>query len=396
MQYGYCMEMPATPVERIAPGDFKPPHCPREDCPQHRLHPGEEMRFKPDGSFPRKCDRRRVPRYRCRVCGKGMSQQTFSVTYYLKRPELLPHIAAGLNAGSAHRQLARSLGCNQSTVTRQGDRIARHCILLSARALERIGTIGESVVFDHFESFVFSQDLPVGLGTAVGHESWYVYDMEPAPHGRGGRISSAQKKRQERFYSRFGKPPRGMYGKSTRACLDLLLRMTDGVLDLVTDGHKAYERAVNSHPLKARIRHRTFPNPPRGPKGSPRSREAKRRDRAMFPCDLLHAITRHTCIHHKRETIAINRRHNSMAGRGFLLMVWRNFVKWRSERKRDRTTPAMVLGLTDRPWEWRQVLSKRLFPTRIDVPSNWMKIYRGDWITKAVGNNRRHRLKNAY
>ena len=396
MQYSYCMEMPATPVEQIDSADFKPPHCPSPRCPQHRLPPGEKMRFYVDGSFPRKCDRRWIPRYRCRVCGKGMSQQTFSVTYYLKRPELLPHVAAGLNAGSAHRQLARSLGCDPSTVTRQAERIARHCILLSAKALEEIDTITETVVYDHFESFVYSQDLPVGLGTAVGHRSWYVYDQQLAPHGRGGKISPVHKKRQEDFYRLYGKPPRGEYRKSTRACLDLLLKMTDGVLDLVTDGHKAYERAVNSHPLSIRIRHRIFPNPPRVAKGSPRSPEAIERDRAMFPCDLLHALIRHTCIPHKRETIAFGRRHNSMAGRGFLLMVWRNFIKWRSERKRDRTTPAMVLGLTDRPWEWRQVLSKRLFPTLIEVPKSWMKVYRGDWITRAVGNNRRHRLKNAY
>lgn len=396
MQYGFCMEMSATPVEHIDPAEFAPPHCPRESCPQHRLPHGTPMKHYKDGSYGRKCDGRRVARYRCRVCDKGMSQQTFSVTYYFKRPELLPHIAAGLNAGSANRQLARSLGCDPSTVTRQTSRIARHCILLSAEALGEIESIRETVVYDHFESFVFSQDLPVGLGTAVGHRSWYIYDLEPAPHGRGGRMSPVQKKRQKQLYSRFGKPPTGQYLRSTRVCLDQLLRKTEGLLDLVTDGHKAYIRAVDRHPLKSRILHRIFPNPPRGPKGSPRSREAVERDEAMFPCDLLHGIIRHTCIHHKREAIAFGRRLNAMAERGFLLMVWRNLVKWRSERKRDRTTPAMVLGLTDRPWEWRQVLSRRLFPGRINVPKSWMKVYRKDWITKAVGNNHRHRLKNAY
>ncbi|MCZ6650802.1 MAG: hypothetical protein O7D35_09040, partial [Acidobacteria bacterium] len=59
-----------------------------------------------------------MPRFRCRRCGGTFSRRAFSLTYYLKRPELLPRIAAGLQAASAHRQLARTLGCAPSTVTR--------------------------------------------------------------------------------------------------------------------------------------------------------------------------------------------------------------------------------------------------------------------------------------
>ena len=109
------MEWPDQPLESLPPGDFRPEHCPVRDCRSHRS-PGS-FRCHRHGAYVRKGDGRTVTRYCCLTCETTFSVQTFSVTYYLKRPELVVPIAAGLNAGSAHRQLARSLGCAPSTVT---------------------------------------------------------------------------------------------------------------------------------------------------------------------------------------------------------------------------------------------------------------------------------------
>src|SRR6185295_19715620 len=100
--------------------------------------------------------RRRVPRFRCKSCGRTFSRQSFGTSYYLKRPELLLPVAAGLVAGSAHRQIARSFGCAPSTVTRLSARLGRHALLLQARALSRLPLLDETVVIDHFETFEFS------------------------------------------------------------------------------------------------------------------------------------------------------------------------------------------------------------------------------------------------
>ena len=217
MLYYIGMDWPDTPLDQIDPRRFRPPHCTHRDCPAHHLTDPAQFRFHRHGS--RKCN----PRFLCLTCGGTFSMTAFSPTYYMKRPELLLPVAAMLNAGSAHRQIARSLGCNPSTVTRMVARIARHCIMVQSHALEEMGNIQEPVVLDHFESFVFSQDTPVGLVTSVGQKSWFVYDQEPAPHRRAGRVSPAQEKKQKRLYRRFGKPPRGEYSRSTRASIDLLL-----------------------------------------------------------------------------------------------------------------------------------------------------------------------------
>jgi hypothetical protein len=107
-------------------------------------------------------------------------------------------------------------------------------------------------------------------------------------------------------------------------------------------------------------------------------------------------LLRHSLAAHKRETIAFGRRLNAIVERLHLAAVWRNFVKGVSERRGDRTTPAMRLGLTDQPWSFKRVLSHRLFPDRARLSGVPLMLYRRDWITPVLPSNTRHRLRFAY
>ncbi len=385
------MDQPRTPVERLQA--FRPPFCPWPDCREHRrTKPG--YLFRHHGSYGTVT--RRIPRFRCKSCGHTFSCQTFSVTYYLKRTGLLPAVAAQLVAGSAHRQIGRTIGCAPSTVTRLSARLGRHAMLLHARARSRLrGRLRESIVLDHFETFEYSQDLPFAIATAVGADSWYCYELDPAPHERSGRRSTFQQARLEK------RPPRPTFGGfrgSTRRVVDLLLELAGPGrnLGLTNDGHPTYDDVVALHPERPRILQSSFPNPDRGPKGAPRSAAARLRDRRMFPVDRWHALMRHSCAHYHRETIAFGRRLNALLDRTYLAVVWRNFVKGRSERKPDSTTPAMRLGLATEPWTWRQVLSRRLFPAREEPTAIETTLYRREWFTPVLPSNRVHRLRQAY
>jgi hypothetical protein len=308
----------------------------------------------------------------------------------MKRPELLVPIAAGLVAGSAHRQIARTHGCAPSTVTRLAARLGRHALLLQALALGQLTGIDEPIAFDHFETFVFSQDDRLGVGTAVGQRSWFVYTMDPAPHRRAGRRAARRAPPRRPLPDRVP----GSFVRSTSRVIRLLGSLAGGEFELVTDDHPAYSAAVRSFPEGSRPRHRIYPNPRRGP-GSDLAR-ARERDQEMFPVDLLHKLWRHSQAHQRRETIAFSRRSNAALEHAALMTVWRNFVKGVSERRNDRTTPAMRLGLTEAPLSWRDVFARRLFPGRISLPEGWIEIYRRDWTTPAVGRNTRHRLVHAY
>jgi transposase-like protein len=397
-----CRPACSSRISRSRPSHSRPfvhPTAPGlTAAPTASCTPGTDFRYHRHGVFHRAADRRSVPRFRCLACRRTFSLQTFAFSYYLKRASCAVPIAAGLLAGSAHRQLGRSLACAASTVTRLSARLGRHALLFSAQAFEQLPALDEPVVYDDFESFVYCQDLPVGFGTAVGHRSWYVYDLEQAPHRRGGRLSPSQRQRQKQRLERAGRPIPGAYERAFSRTLRLLLsRLARGQrLRLFTDGHAAYARVLKHASLRPRVEHRAYSNPPRGPKGAPRRREARQRDAALFPVDLLHGLLRHSLAHHRRETIAFGRRLNALMERGFLTLVWRNFVKARSERRPEAVTPAMYVGLTSRPWTWRQVLGRRRFVTRQRVPREWLRVYRRELVTRIIGRNCRHELVNAY
>jgi hypothetical protein len=299
-----------------------------------------------------------------------------------------------LVAGSAHRQIARTLGCAPSTVTRLSARLGRHALLLQALALEHLPPLDEPIVVDHFETFVVQQEEALGLATPTGQDSWFVYGIDPAPHRRGGRRTPAQARKARSLPP----PPRHSVVDSFARVLDLIVGQAPEPrpLSLITDGHPAYRAALGRHPARERIVHRSHPNPRRGPRGSPRSATALERDGAMFAVDLLHKIMRHSLAHARRETIAFARRTNAAVERGFVLVVWRNFVKGVSERKPDPTTPAMRLGLTTQPWQWSRLLAQRLFPARRRLPRGWAEVYRREWITESIGPNTRHAGSHTY
>jgi transposase-like protein len=370
---------------------FLPPFCPRRTCTEHR-RPDPGFRFSHAGSYPTRRDPA-VPRFRCLTCNSTFSRTAFSTAYYLKRPELLRPVAAGLVAGSAHRQIARTLDCAPSTVTRLAARIGRHALLFHHSSLGELASIDESIVFDHFETFEFSQDLPFGIGTAVGQRSWFVYAIDPAPHRRAGYRTAAQ---ERRLRSRPRRRLFGGYDGSTDRVFSALAQRAIRPVRIVTDGHASYARQALRATYRERIRLEVYANPKRGPKGAPRTARAVTRDRAMFAVDLLHGLIRHSQPAHKRETIAFGRRLNALLERAYVFVVWRNFVKSFKEEKPDGTSPAVRLGLTRGRWRWAQVLGCRLFPDRVGVRDVDRRLYDRRWTTAVVGRNDRHRLKLAY
>ena len=294
----------------------------------------------------------RSPRFRCRECGRTFSRQTFATSYRLRRPELLREVASLLVSCSAHRQIARHLGCSKSTVASMARRLGEHAIDFH-RSVVQPAT--EPVVFDHFETFVRSQVERLSLGTAVGRDSWFVYGISAAETIRRGRRSARKRAIRRKLV---GAPA----GALVRSTLEALAPAASprGRLVLTSDDHPAYKPAVRIlRGRGVRVVHRVHRNPDRA---SPGGRlDAQVRDREMFAVDLLHKLLRHSQSHHRRETIAFGRDARRVAERAALFCLWRNFIKRVSERRPTMETPAMRAGLTDCAWTWRDVLARRVF-----------------------------------
>ena len=142
-----------------------PPFCPNPKCQYHsRFSPDWE--FKRAGYFRRQVYPFRVQRFTCLCCGRSFSTQTFSTTYWQKRPDLDGLIFMKATGCMANRQIARDLKVSPSTVDRHIGRMGRHCLMFHQLIMETAQPPTQIVV-DGFESFEYSQYFPFHHHCAV-------------------------------------------------------------------------------------------------------------------------------------------------------------------------------------------------------------------------------------
>ena len=357
---------------------FVPPRCPRTDCRFHRSTDG--WRWKRHGSFTRASAPHRIPRFRCANCGHTFSQQTFSITYWLRRPDVLEATAHRQLACSGYRQIAREARCHHTTVARHSLRLGRLALLFLWRNRPQ-GLIREPLVVDGFESFAHSQYHPHYLNLVVGAESHFCYAFTFTELRRKGRMTTLQKRRRERLERTFGRPdPRGIE-RGTATALRIAAPEPQP-LTVRSDEHADYPRALSR--LKGyEIRHEMTPSVQARTAGNP-----------LFPVNRLDLLLRHNSANHKRETIAFSKRNHGAIARAAWLLSWQNFAKRFSERH-GGGTPAMRLGLTERLIPVRELLRERLFPSLADLPEEWTRYYGEEIPTRRIANEHRHRLKLA-
>jgi transposase-like protein len=356
----------------------RPPFCPNPGCDFHLASTG--WKFKKMGFFLRQTPPRRIQRYRCQRCGRSFSSQTFSPTYWLRRPALLAPLFHRVLACSGFRQIAREFEVSPTTVLRQVERLGRHCLLFHEQHRPR-GPLGEAVVLDGFRSFEFGQYWPFELNLLVGQGSHYLYAFSDAELRRSGRMTSRQRRRRAAFERRYGRPSPRARERAVRELLALVVP-AGSALELHSDDDPAYPRAIRAlrdRAIEHRVTASTLPRTPRNP---------------LFPVNLFDLLIRHSSANHKRETIAFSKRRQSALYRLAILGVWRNYVKSFSERRRDET-PAQRMGLMERRLRVQDVLEQRLFPSRLELREPIRRCYWGRTPSRRIGRVREHRLRYA-
>ena len=352
-----------------------PPHCPRRDCDSH-ANPGK-WRFKKKGFYVRSGTPRAIQRYLCQHCQRSFSSQTFSTTYWLKRPELQLPLFWRLLACSALRQIAHELGTTHATLQRQAERLGRHCLLFHERLRP---APRETLVLDGLRTFEAGQYWPFDLNVLVGR-SHFIYGFNEAELRRSGTMTAVQKRRRAQLEARYGRPE----PQATRhAVAELVGRVvpegTSARID--SDEHQAYPRAFR------RLQDRTIEHQTTSSKASRTARNP------LFAANLADLLLRHTGANHKRETIAFSKRRQSAMYRAAIFVVWRNYVKWSSERRKT-PPPAVTLGLTARRLSVEQILGRRLFPWRLNLEGWLRQCYYGRIRTRSIRRCTMHRLTYA-
>lgn len=363
---------------------FVPPRCPNLDCDSARtgfewIHWGWHARRKAP---------HRVRRFRCLTCRRTFSTQTFRFSYWQKCPELDSRVRISGLSCSANRQIAGIVGCNKETVAHKLERLGRHSLRFQHRELAARGKrLKGTLLFDGLGSFEQSQFFPYWLNVAVHAESSFALAFTDSPLRRSGTMTRRQRRVREALEARFGRPPRTSIIDGTAELLESVRRyLDDSATVLRSDEHPAYPVAIRKAGL-AHLPHRVTAG-----------RNARTRSNPLFEINLSDLILRHTGSHLKRETIAFNRRRQAGLEKAAMWAVHRNFMQPRRARwKRTDPTPAMLVGIANKPLTFEEIYDRRVFPDEVTLSAAHRRQERREVRTVVLsGRDRLHVKRYAY
>jgi transposase-like protein len=362
-----------------SPCPTTPPHCPNPSCRFHHPQP-DPWPFQKFGTFTRLNPPHTVQRFRCQACRRTFSTQTFSITYWLKRPELLLDIQKHAVSGASNRQIARILRCAPSTVDNHLARLGRHCLLYHRHLLAQASPFVD-IVIDGLVTFEYSQYHPYEILTAVDRNSSFFIHFAEAERRRSGTMTPYQKQRRSDFEDRHRRP-------DPKAVLEATIEVLSAAIGdaprahVWSDKHRAYPAAIRRL-TGCEIEHETID-----------SRAKRTRRNPLFEVNCLDMLIRHCMKDHTRESIAFAKRRQHSLYRLAIFLVWRNYIKLRRER-RCQMTPAMQIGLLDRALTEEDVQARRLFVGQVDLTPSWEDYYWRRVKTRPLAVNRGHDLKFA-
>ena len=352
--------------------DFQPPFCPSPNCPFHNgLTPG--WRYKKTGFFWRQAKPRRIQRFTCLHCRRSFSSQTFSVTYWLRRPDIFPQLLTKTVGCMANRQIARDLGVSPPTIDRQLERLGRHCMVFHSRLMADAKPVREMAI-DGFVTFEKSQYQPFHHHIAVEQGTDFFVYFTDSEVRRSGKMTNFQRRFRADFERAFGRPDSQAVRKDMRELLEVVIGGQPEVT-IYSDDHRAYPSAMRG--LAPRINHHVTS-----------SKERRDIHNPLWVVNLGDLLIRHCSANHKRETIAWSKRRQASAERMAIFLVWRNYLKGRREKVRGSPTPAMARGMLEQPLTVTDILEKRIFRTHVSLPPRWALYYTRKVETRGLAGQR--------
>jgi len=331
------------------------------------------------GSYRRKAHPQRIRRFQCKHCGVTFSSQTFSTTYWLRRPDIIGKLMNKVTSGACNSQVAFELGVSPATVDRQIYRLGRHCLLYHAKLMMN-KPVFRDIGIDGFVSFEQSQYHPFHFHVAVDRQTAFFPYFIDSEVRRSGRMTDAQKAKRKILEELRGKPDPQAVRKDVR---ELLAYLTAGVVEMIvhSDDHKAYPLAMRG--LPCRILHIVTS-----------SKEIRDRLNKLFEINLLDLLIRQAEAEHKRETISYSKRRNCAAYKLAIFLVQKNYVKPKRVRG-IKETPAQLIGLCRDRLTVGEIMGRRLFVAQVGLEGRWSQYYWQEVATRALKINRRHDLKYA-
>lgn len=324
---------------------FRPPRCPHRYCPNHSDPvPGTFIR---KGYYHPKCRPWPVQRFKCKVCNRTFSRQTFRADYRDHRPDLNAPLMESIASGIGLRQTARNLKLTLRCTELKFRKIARHLRRLNLNLREQLAE--DSVLqFDELETYETRRNTrPVSVPTLIERESRYVIWAESAPIRPRGKMTSQRKASIQEEERRFG-PRKDGSGRSVRRTLQ---RGADIAKDMTrvrfqSDEKSSYPRQAARAFGESRLEHSTT-----------HSKLARMTWNPLFPINHTEAMMRDLLGRLRRESWLVSKRRRYLDLGLQLWMAYRNLVRKRFNR--DEESPAQLLGFVRRRMSCRETLSWR-------------------------------------
>ncbi|MCA8963761.1 MAG: hypothetical protein KDC48_02690 [Planctomycetes bacterium] len=335
-----------------------PPFCPSSICSAHEK-PGRSW-FTRDGYYRPKCRRLPVPRFRCRVCGRGFSRQTFRHDYGDHKPHTNAATYLHLVSGVGLRQTARLVGLDVHSVQGKLRKMARTCrrlhdnLCVELRATEYL--------LDEEETYENASIRTVTMPVVIERETWFVVATTAGPIRRLAKAGSRRRRWQERDEKKNGRRP-----DASRACVrgaleDLRKRLPEGArIQLHSDLKSSYATLAKSVFGDA-VTHLRTPG-----------RAARTTANPLFPINTTLAMTRDNNGRLRRKSWLVSKKAARLVEQMQLFACYRNYVRTRFNRDLPGETPGRLLGLIERNLQAHEVLAwsqrwgrRSIHPTSVD------------------------------
>jgi transposase-like protein len=322
---------------------FIPPRCPRVRCEAH-VRPFDGF-FTRDGSYHPLGRAHPVPRFRCRVCLRGFSRQSFRADSRQKKPHLNAACLRLFTSCVGQRQAARVLQVARRTIERRFRWLAFHAEAFHRNRLRGAQLTGPFQL-DELESFEGNRYQPVTVPVLIDRRTFFIVATAVGPLRRKGRMTSVQRFRRRRHEEVHGRRPT----HSARVVRDVLAR-----LQPIVGPSRPFVLESDQKNLYGTLGRRMF-----GERlfWSAHSASARRdRGNPLFPINHTNARLRHFLSRLRRRTWCISKKRTDLQRHLAIAALWVNYS--RGITNRTKVTPAEALGLVPRPLRPEELLSWR-------------------------------------
>lgn len=140
------------------------------------------------GYFYRKSDSKKIPRFRCKSCGKYFSSATFSACYNQNKRRLNPIVRNSLCSSMSMRRFAKLYKVSRTTVKRKLDFLADQARINQHKWLKSKEKF-TNIQLDDLETFEHTKCKPVTVSLFVESKTRKIIDFSVAQIGAKGRLT---------------------------------------------------------------------------------------------------------------------------------------------------------------------------------------------------------------